>query len=288
MLRSAVLMTIMLFASLCQPARGDILGFGDGSAYTLNSISTPAPSINGGTLTLTTDGGAFQAASAFYDTRQSTGSFTAAFTYQASGIADGITFVIQNDPNGLNALGSLGSGLGYAATGGYTSAIVNSVALEVDLYTFTGGPGTYLGTQGASGIFNYLPTLPVNFNDPTQFTITYDASAQTLSETLVDTISPTTTYAHTFTGIDLASEVGSSSAYVGFTGGTGGLTSTQTISNFEFQSAAVPEPGSLTLALVGIGVTLGVWLTRRNVRQRLGWPRVPQPTCDGVGPRCSR
>ncbi len=52
-----------------------------------------------------------QAASAFYDTRQSTGSFTAAFTYQASGVADGITFVIQNDPNGLNALGSLGSGL---------------------------------------------------------------------------------------------------------------------------------------------------------------------------------
>jgi hypothetical protein len=112
MLRSAVLMTIILFASLCQPARGDIMGFGDGSGYTLNSLITPAPSINAGTLTLTTDGEANQAASAFYNTRQSTGSFTAAFTYQASGVADGITFVIQNDPSGLNALGSLGSGLG--------------------------------------------------------------------------------------------------------------------------------------------------------------------------------
>jgi hypothetical protein len=264
MIRSAVLMTLMSFAILSQPARGDIMGFGDGSAYTLNSITTPAPSINDGTLALTTSDGANQAASAFYDTRQSTGSFTARFTYQASGVADGITFVMQNDPSGLNALGSLGSGLGYAATGGYTSQIVNSVALEVDFYNFTGGPGTYLGTQGASGIFNYLPTTPVNFNDPIQFTIAYDASAQTLSETLVDTTSPTTTYAHTFAGIDLASDVGSSSAYVGFTGGTGGLTSTQTISGFQFQSAAVPEPGSMTLALVGIGLTFGVWLTRRN------------------------
>jgi lectin family protein/PEP-CTERM motif-containing protein len=264
LLRSAVVITIVLFASLCQPARGDILGFGDGSGYTLNSLITPGPSISGGTLTLTTIDGSNQAASAFYDTRQSTGSFTAAFTYQASGVADGIAFVIQNDPNGLNALGSLGSGLGYAATGGNTAEIVNSVALQADFYGFTGGPGTYLGTQGSSGIFNYLPTDPVNFNDPIQFMITYNASAQTLSETLVDTTSPTTTYAHTFTGIDLASEVGSSSAYVGFTGGTGGLSSTQTISGFAFQSAAVPEPGSLTLALVGIGMTLGVWLTRRN------------------------
>lgn len=257
-------MTIILFASLSQPARGDIMGFGDGSAYTLNSISTPAPSISGGTLTLTTDGGAFQAASAFYDTRQSTGSFTAVFTYQASGVADGITFVVQNDPNGLNALGSLGSGLGYAATGGNPQEILNSAALEVDFYGFTGGPGTYLGTQGASGIFNYLPTAPVNFNDPIQFTISYDASAETLSETLVDTLSPTTTYAHTFTGIDLASEVGSSSAYVGFTGGTGGLTSTQTISHFRFQSAAVPEPACITMLASGLFAAGGFGLYRRR------------------------
>jgi hypothetical protein len=264
MLRSAVLMTILFFASLCQPARGDIVGFGDGSGYTLNSLITPAPSINGGTLTLTNIDVSNQAASAFYNTRQSTGSFTASFTYQASGVADGIAFVIQNDPNGLNALGSLGSGLGYAATGGNPQSIVNSVGLQVDYYGFTGGPGTYLGTQGSSGIFNYLPTNPVNFNDPVQFTITYDANAQTLSETLVDTLSPTTTYSHTFGGLDLAAEVGGGSAYVGFTGGTGGLASTQTISNFEFQTAAVPEPGSLTLALMGIGATLGMWRTRRN------------------------
>lgn len=265
MIRSAVLMIIVFFAIPCQPAHGGmIMGFGNGSGYTLNSISTPAPSINNGTLTLTTFGGAFQSASAFYNTPQSTGSFTAVFTYQASGSADGMTFVMQNDPAGRHALGGAGSGLGYAAAPGYPSQIVNSVGLEVNIYDFTHA-GTLLETQGASGIFNYLSVLPVNFytGDPIKFTITYDASAHSLSETLLDTASPATTYSHTFTGINIASQVGSSSAYVGFTGGTGGLTSTQTISGFEFESA-VPEPASLTLALVGVGVTFGVWLTRRN------------------------
>jgi Bacterial lectin/PEP-CTERM motif len=264
MIRSAVLITTMCLAIACQPAHGDITGFGDGSGYTLNSISTPAPSINNGTLTLTTSGAAFQSASAFYDTPQSTGSFTAVFTYQASGAADGMTFVIQNDPAGLAALGGAGSGLGYAAAPGYPSQIVNSVGLEVDIYDFTGGPGTNLATQGATGIFNYLSALPVNFNtgDPIKFTITYDATAQTISETLVDTVSPATTYTHTFSGIDIASQVQGSSAYVGFTGGTGGLTSTQTVSGFQFQSS-VPEPSSVLL----MGLGLGAVVTTRRFRR---------------------
>src|SRR5690348_13071755 len=102
MIRSAVPMTIMFFVIACQPARGDIMGFGNGSGYTLNSLITPGPSINNGTLTLTTNGQTNQATSAFYNTRQSTGSFTAVFTYQGVGTADGVTFVMQNDPHGLN------------------------------------------------------------------------------------------------------------------------------------------------------------------------------------------
>jgi len=103
----------------------------------------------------------------------------------------------------------------------------------------------------------------VNFytGDPIQFMITYDATAHTLSETLVDTVSPTTTYSHTFTGIDIASQVGGSSAYVGFTGGDGGLTSTQTISDFQFQSA-VPEPSSALLMALGLGVVVCRWFRR--------------------------
>jgi hypothetical protein len=268
MIRSGALLTIAYGVIALQPARGDIAGFGNGSGFTLNQNSSSPPSINSGTLTLTNLGVQFQSASAFYDTPQSTGSFTAVFTYQAVGPADGMTFVIQNDPAGPAALGGAGSGLGYAPAPGYPSKIVNSVGLEVNVYNFTGGPGTLLATQGTSGIFNYLSTLPVNFNsgDPIQFTITYNAAAQTLSETLVDnTASPTTTYNHTFTGIDIASQVQGSSAYVGFTGGDGGLTSTQTISNFQFLQSAVPEPSSVLLMALGLGVVVCRWFGRTMI-----------------------
>jgi hypothetical protein len=177
-----------------------------------------------------------------------------------------MTFVMQNDPAGVHALGGAGSGLGYSAAPGFPSQIVNSVGLEVDLYNFTGGPGTNLATQGAGNIFNYLSTLPVDFSTghPIKFTITYDASAHSLSEMLVDTVVPATTYSHTFTGINIASAIGGSSAYVGFTGGTGGLTSTQTISGFEFQSAA-PEPATVTMLAIGAGCLMGhAWRKHRQ------------------------
>jgi hypothetical protein len=269
MIRLAAVMAIAVLAIAGPVVRADIMGFGNGSGYTLNYNSSSPPSISSGTLTLTNLGVQFQSASAFYDTPQSTGSFTAAFTYQAIGPADGMTFVIQNDPAGAHALGGAGSGLGYAAAPGYPSEIVNSVALQVNVYTFTGGPGTNLATQGATNIFNYLPTNPVNFNsgDPIQFSISYNATAQTLSETLVDTVSPTTTYSHTFTGINIAAQVHGSSAYVGFTGGDGGLTVTQTISDFQFQTPApaAPEPSSLMIS--GLSAALALAFARCRKRR---------------------
>ena len=102
------MLAIAVSAIAWLPARADITGFGNGSDYTLNTDGNGTPSINSGTLTLTNLGTQFQSASAFYDTRQSTGSFTAVFTYQAIGPADGMTFVIQNDPAGPAARGGYG------------------------------------------------------------------------------------------------------------------------------------------------------------------------------------
>ncbi len=263
MIRTVALLTIAFCVIPLQPARGDIIGFGTGSGYTLNSYGNATPSINTGTLTLTSYGHSFQAASAFYNTPQNTGSFTAQYTYRASGSADGGAFVIQRDPAGVAALGGVGSGLGYAPDPSDPAKISNSVALEMNFYVGTGGSGTYLSTQGASGQGNYLSTGPVGLGsgDPINFSLTYNATAHTLSETLTDSLSPTTTYSHTFSGIDIASQVNNSTAFIGFTAGNGGLTSTQTISNFQFQSA-VPEPSSALLMVLGLGALCCRWFRR--------------------------
>ena len=90
-----------------------------------------------------TDGGFFEASSAFYTTPVNIQAFTTDFTFQLSNpVADGFTFTIQNV--GPNVRGKHGAGLGY-------QTIANSVAVKFDLYD-NGGEGpnsTGLYTGGA-------------------------------------------------------------------------------------------------------------------------------------------
>ena len=106
--------------------------------------------LSNGTLRLNT-ADQNQHASAWFQVQQplSTG-FTTAFQYQISNTnacsgcsfpADGIALVIQNDPAGTGALGFTGNGgdIGYgdndvATASGSGSAILNSLAVELDTY----------------------------------------------------------------------------------------------------------------------------------------------------------
>ena len=54
--------------------------------------------------------------------------------------ADGIAFVMHNDPRGLAAIGDNGAGMSYASTGGPNGAISPSVDVEFDTYSNTAGP----------------------------------------------------------------------------------------------------------------------------------------------------
>ena len=55
------------------------------------------------------------------------------------------------------------------------------------------------------------------------------------------------TFSHTYTIGNLATTVGGPSAYIGFTGGDGGLTSTQTISNFSYNTSILPPSTALSI-----------------------------------------
>jgi hypothetical protein len=189
-----------------------------------------------------TNGGENEAGSAFCKTPVNITNFTTDFTLQLSdAMADGITFTIQNSPAGVTALGPTGGGLGYGpdAPGG-TPGISNSVAVKFDLYNNDGegDDSTGLYTNGAS------PTTPatdmtasgviLNNGDTIAVHITYNGT--TLTTTITD---PTVnaTFATSWP-INIPQTIGGNTAFVGFTGGTGGLTASQKIESWTFASTA--------------------------------------------------
>ena len=118
-------------------------GFSNAAGLILNGGSA----VNGNSLTLT-DGGTFEARSAFFATPLNAAQFNTSFNFQlTSPTADGFTFAIQGA--GSAALGTVGGGLGYAG-------IPASVAVKFDLYSNAGEGTDSVGlyTNGAA------PTIP--------------------------------------------------------------------------------------------------------------------------------
>ena len=211
-------------------------GFAGASGLQLNGSAK----ISGSALRLT-DGGTSEAASAFFATPVSVGSFQTGFSLQITGAAptaDGLTFCVQGA--GPTALGGSGGGLGYgpdpAASGG--ASIPGSAAVKFDLYqnTSEGADSTGLFTGGAS------PTTPaadlsgagldLHAGHVLNVAVSYDGTTLTVKETDAATgAAATQSYP-----VNLASLVGGPTAYVGFTAGTGGLTATQDVLSWTFTS----------------------------------------------------
>ncbi|MGA8596744.1 MAG: chitobiase/beta-hexosaminidase C-terminal domain-containing protein [Bryobacteraceae bacterium] len=232
----------------------------------LNGTAT----MNGSRLRLT-DGGTFEAGSAFYTTPVNVQYFTTEFQFQLSAAAaDGFTFTIQGD--GPNAIGSTGGGLGYGPDPLYhisygERSISNSVAVKFDLYNDAGeGPdSTGIYENGAE------PTIPavdllshgidLHNGDIYNVRLVYDGTVLTL--TITDTANPAATFSTPFT-INIPAAVGGSTAYVGFTGGSGGLTAIQEILSWSFNP--VPDFSS---GFTGAGFTLNNGAALSGTRLRL-------------------
>jgi hypothetical protein len=233
------------------------LAFYDGSAWTLNGGAT----IDGSSVLTLTDGGAGQFRSAFFNSVVPIDAFSASFVYQdvTVGGADGAAFILQNAPAGPAALGPGGGFLGYYG-------ITPSAALLFNIYN---NPGIALRTDGTVG--GYASTGPVNIagGAPIQVNIQYVAG--TMVVVLTDTWS-SLSYTNTYS-IDLAHAVGGHTAYVGFSGADGGVTSQQTISAFTFaplqagapQLIADVKPAQLTQP-IGLGFSLSAALAGTEPR----------------------
>jgi hypothetical protein len=226
-------------------------GFPNATGLQLNGSAK----VNAGSLELT-DGGGYEASSAFWTTPVNIQAFTTNFTFQlTSAVGDGFTFTIQNA--GTTALGNTGSGLGYGLdpNGGTSGGIGKSVAIKFDLHYSPNTTGIF--TDGAS------PTNPsvsltssgisLTSGDTIAAQLVYNGTTLTLN--LTDTVTGDT-FTQAFT-INIPSTVGANTAYVGFTGGTAVSTAIQNIKTWTFSSGTTqtaaepafnPQPGTYTTA----------------------------------------
>ena len=201
--------------------------------------------LNGTRLQLTDASATNEQASAFWITPVNVSSFTNDFTFQVtSPSADGFTFTIQGV--GATALGPGGGGLGYGpdVQGGTSGGIARSVAVKFDLFD-NDGEGTNstgLYTNAASPI---LPATTlggnVNLHSGDVFHVVMSYDGTTLTMTITDMSNTTQTFTTSWP-VNIASAVGSSNAYVGFTGGTGSLTAIQEILTWSYSTTASTGP----------------------------------------------
>jgi len=198
-------------------------GFSSSSGLQLNGSTTLS-----GTRLRLTNGGGGEASSAFYTTPVNVQTFTTNFSFQMTDAdADGMAFVIQN--GAATALGLGGGGLGYEDIG-------NSVAVKFDIYS-NAGEGTDSTGMYENGAAPTVPAVDMTSSgvvplsgDVMNVQLSYNGTVLTLS------ITDATTNANFTTNwtVNIPTEVGSTTALVGFTGGTGGLTSIQDVLSWTF------------------------------------------------------
>jgi hypothetical protein len=194
-------------------------GSGVASGWSLQG--TTLPILTNDSVQLTAGLGSTDRA-AFMTTKQNVAAFSASFYYQdvsGTGGADGVTFCIQNQA--VTAVGGAGGSLGY---GGITP----SVALALNIYDpQTKGISFFQNGTVTTPFYSLLPNVAVGANtNVIQVSLSYNGSV--LAATLTDTVtglSVSTNYS-----VNIPSVVGASTAWVGFTGGDGGVNSTQVIS----------------------------------------------------------
>ena len=217
------------------------INFGSGFASPTGMQLNGSTGLDGSRLQLT-NGGTNEAGSAFFTTPIDIRNFTTDFTFQLSSAkADGMTFAIQNSSVGTAALGGVGGSLGYGGTG----KILNSIAVKFDIYSNSGEgtDSTGLYINGAN------PTIPATDitssgivlanGDPITAHFTYNGT--TLTMTLTDAVI-NKTYTTSWT-VNIPATVGANTAYVGFTGGSGGLGANQEVETWTLVSTPPQQPG---------------------------------------------
>jgi glucose/arabinose dehydrogenase len=217
----------------------DFPNFADVSRLQLNGNATATSSALRLTPAATTQSGsAFFKDALTFDTNTS---FQTQFQFRLSGGqgtngADGFTFMLQNTPGGNQALGGAGGGLGYGGSG------LKSLAVKFDSYDngAEDPSDNYIGIVKDGAVDINLATaatsLDLNSSSPLNAWVDYNGTTDRFEVYLANTANKPSTPLLAQT-LDLTAIVGTS-AFVGFSGGTGGLSNNQDIENWKFTTNA--------------------------------------------------
>ncbi len=200
--------------------------FSDTSLMQLNGNAATADS-GGVTVLRLTPAAGDQSGSAFLTegvTFEADASFSTSFGFQITGEAggigdgdglgaDGLAFVVQTVSN---TAGSLGGGLGY-------EGLANSFAIEFDTYDNGETSGNHVGLDiGGSVASVSAVDIPTRMNDGNEWFawIDYDGATDTIEVRLAQ-VNVRPTLATLSATIDVPTVLGATTAFVGFTSGTG-------------------------------------------------------------------
>jgi hypothetical protein len=272
------LWALFVLASAIDSNAATVFNFADFSNCSTLQLNVNA-ACTGGVLRVT-PAVASQAGSAFYKTLIPLGtgaSFSTFFTFQitaSGGIsdgdgpgADGLTFTVQ--PISSTAGGG-GGGIGYAG-------IPTSLAIEFDTYDngLPGDPnGNHVGVDLNGSVASVVTALiPTRMNNGAIWYAWIDYNGTTielrLSQTSTRPAGPTLAYA-----VNLATVLGTSQAYVGFTSGTGAAWGNHDIRSWQFDNAFAPigvaspvptlseDALALLALLLAAGGAVAVWKRR--------------------------
>ncbi len=236
----------------------------DDSLISFNNFSAGSLTINGSTLITSgvlqlTPATFNQAGSAWFSDAVPIGADTSietSFTFrtsggQGSGGADGLAFVLHNDPRATAALGQSGGDMAYGGAG----RIENSVAILFDTYRNPFDPGADQVAIVRDGdvtvpLARIDAGLDLNAGALRYVWIDYDGTTDLLEVYLDDTATKPATPLLTTT-IDLFALLGGGALadqfYSGFTAGTGGLTNSHSVLNWQLDLVDQVEVGITAL-----------------------------------------
>jgi hypothetical protein len=244
---------------LCGHAAAASLRFDEPATYVINQTDAhSAPAVIGNSIRVTS--GYDQTRSLWFKTpRNIANPFSVSFTYRLTAVAgltfgQGLTFAVHNSASGLDAIGDGGSQyFGY-------QGIDKSIAVSLEV--FNAADSTYIGsyTNGAVAGGGAVSATPIDARQGRDVAVSIAYDGVQLSVTAVDgsdSFGPLS-----FNVGSIASLIGSSTGYVGFTANTYGNEfvpgATQTLSDF----VITPEPSCL--AMVAAGITAIRPLTSRR------------------------